>query len=192
MDTGTVISNNLLHWTDQISCYISWLIFLYIKQDVYTCNSWAIVEFQFMLSFGKLYSSFFQNLGVALPSHVYRTPSYQNWKNDEGNKIIDAAENIGISKISQVFAVDVTTIRKCLEVFIIYLCHDFFSSCDRTQSTFMERKICRESCLKMTRICGKMYDVVSRYYTTENPEYKKKFSCELQPYRNAGDSPECY
>ena len=119
---------------------------------------------------------FCQNLGVALPSHVYRTPSYQNWKNDEGNKIMDAAENIGISKISQVFAVDVTTIRKCLEVFIIYLCHDFFPSCDRTQSIFMERKICRESCLKMTRICGKMYDVVSRYYIQQKTQNTRRNS----------------
>jgi hypothetical protein len=72
--------------------------------------------------------------------------------------------------------VDVTTIRKCLEVFIIYLCHDFFPSCDRTQSIFMERKICRESCLKMTRICGKMYDVVSRYYIQQKTQNTRRNS----------------
>ena len=135
---------------------------------------------------------FCRDHGVVLPSYVYRTPFCQNRKNHERNKMFDAVEKLGISKLSRIFSIDVTTIKKCLKVLIIYLCHDALPSCDRTRGTFVEQKVCRESCLKARRICGEVYDVMSRFFITRFPKDEKKYRCELQPYRNVGDSPKCY
>jgi hypothetical protein len=135
---------------------------------------------------------FCKNHGVILSSYVYRTPFHQNLKNNELHKDFRAIEKLGLSKLSRIFSIDVVTLRKCLQFLIEIFCRDLFPSCDWTQSVFLEQKICRESCLETTRICSKMYRFIFNYYTEQHPESKKKFRCELQPYRNAGDSPECY
>jgi hypothetical protein len=113
-------------------------------------------------------------------------------KNNELNKGFSTFETLGLSKLSRFFSMDVVTLRKCLQFAIEIVCRDLFPSCDRTQSVLLEQKICRESCLETTRICSKMYRFLFNYYTEQHPESEKQFRCELQPYRNAGDSPECY
>ena len=80
---------------------------------------------------------------------------------------------------------------KCRQALIIFVCQEQFPSCDRTQSVFSKQKMCRESCLDIIRICSKLYLLVFKYYIIQHPETKKKYHCEIQPYRNAGDSPEC-
>jgi hypothetical protein len=55
----------------------------------------------------------------------------------------------------------------------------------------MEQKICHESCLELIHICHKAWKMFFKYYTIRFPEERKFLLCELQPYRNAGDSPEC-
>ena len=136
---------------------------------------------------------FCQNHGIALPNYVYKTPGSQYWRNGEDNKIFDGFEKFGPSKINLYFNVNtsIATIRKCGQAVIIFFCHEHFPSCDRTQSIFRKQTLCRESCLDVMRICGKLYQLFFKYYTIQFPETKKKYRCELQPYRNAGDSPEC-
>jgi hypothetical protein len=44
-------------------------------------------------------------------------------------------------------------------------------------------------------MCGELLKMIVRYYTISHPEKKKELEllrCEIQPYRNAGDSPECW
>ena len=135
---------------------------------------------------------FCQNHGITLPNYVYQTPDYQNNRNDEANTDFDKLRKVGASKISRFFKVDISTIRKCLQDFTIVYCRHFFPSCDRTQSVFKEQKICRESYLELTHMCGKLWEIWERYYIIEYPEEKKLLLGELQPTRNAGDSPECW
>jgi hypothetical protein len=71
-------------------------------------------------------------------------------------------------------------------------CRQYFPSCDRTQSVFKEQKICRESYLELINMGGKLFEIWENYYTIEYPEVKKVLRGELQPTRNAGDSPECW
>ena len=134
---------------------------------------------------------FCQNHGITLPSYVYKTPRSQSWKNDEGNKDFDGVERFSSFKISAYFDVDITTVRKCLQITATWFCHQYFPSCDGTQSVFMEQKICRESCLELIHICDKAWKLFFTYYTIRFPEEKKFLLCELQPYRYTGDSPEC-
>ena len=135
---------------------------------------------------------FCQNFGITLPTYVYVTPADQIWNNYGGNANADAIEKAGASRVSHFVNISVATYRKCLRALFTYYCHRRFPRCDRTQNVVVEQKVCRESCLAMIHICGKMYDVLFKYSELRFPKRKKEYRCELQPYRNAGDSPECY
>ena len=135
---------------------------------------------------------FCQNFGITLPSYVYKTPYDQKSDNNEGNRLEDVFGKVGASRISRFWNISIVTYRKCLPALFTYYCHGYFPRCDRTRSVVVEQKVCRESCLEMIHICGKMYDVLFKYFITLSPKRKKEYRCELQPYRNAGDSPECY
>ena len=136
---------------------------------------------------------FCQNHGVTLPNYVYTTPHDQHVSNYESNRDFDAMENFGMSRITNVYGTDVATVRKCLRAGILAFCHYSFPGCDRTQSIVAEQTICRESCLESISMCPKkIYDDLYVYAISLDPRDGKKYRCELQPYRNAGDSPECY
>ncbi|CAB4033190.1 angiopoietin-1 receptor-like, partial [Paramuricea clavata] len=138
---------------------------------------------------------FCQNYGIALPNYVYQTPDQQNNRNHEANKDDDIIMKLGgPSSISRNLEVDINTVRKCLQAVAIGYCHLNFPSCDRTDSVFKEQKICRESCLELTHMCGELWEMFVRWYAVGHPYHpeKKAFRCELQPSRNAGDSPECW
>ena len=135
---------------------------------------------------------FCQNHGITLPKYVFQTPKYQNKRNDRANKDYDVLVKIGASKISSFLKVDINTIRKCIQAYPTGYCRYYFPSCDRTQSVFKEQKLCRESCLELTHICGELWKMFERYYAIRHPGRKKPLRCELQPPRNAGDSPECW
>ena len=133
-----------------------------------------------------------KNLGIRLPSYVYRTPKHQISKNKEGNKVYDSYVRLGLSQVSQVFGVNETTFERCWQLLVLFYCREHFPSCDRTESVVKEQMMCRESCLHFTHVCSKIYKKFLTYYTIHFPEKKKKYECKLQPYRNAGDSPECW
>jgi hypothetical protein len=138
---------------------------------------------------------FCQNHGITLPNYVYQTPDNQNNRNDEANKDYDIFVKLGVSKIRDFLIVDINTVRKCVQAVSIAYCHLYFASCDRTRSVFKEQKICRESCFALSHMCGELWKMIVRYYTISHPEKKKELEllrCEIQPYRNAGDSPECW
>ena len=116
---------------------------------------------------------FCQNHGVTLPSFIYAMLSYQNWKNHEVNKYYDAIRRLGFSRIGRILSLDVTTVKKCIQFFTRYLCHDYFPSCDQTQSLFLKQKVCRESCLQLIDICGKMYEVFSSYLQHASQNQKR-------------------
>ena len=135
---------------------------------------------------------FCQNHGITLPSYVYGTPEHQINRNSEINKDYDFYVMLGgASKVSHLLHEDINRVKKCIEIALIGYCRYSFPRCDETQSVFKRQKICRESCLKLTHICGKLWKLV----ITANkirPMGIEMNSCELQPYRNAGDSPECW
>ena len=135
---------------------------------------------------------FCQNLGITLPSYVYMTPHDQKSNNNEGNRAMNFIRKMGASRIRRFWNISIVTYRKCLPALSTYYCHACFPSCDRTRSVTVEQKVCREPCLEVIDICGKAYDVLFKFLKTNSPKKKKEFRCELQPYRNAGDSPECY
>lgn len=138
---------------------------------------------------------FCQNHGVTLPSYVYATPSSQIESNYRRNADYNTYLRMGPTKASYYFKTDVSTIKKCVKSLIILFCHEFFPSCDRTQSVFKKRKICRESCLEFTHSCGrawKLFQTLTKIRYPGDTEKNKRTHCKLQPYRNAGDSPECW
>ena len=135
---------------------------------------------------------FCQNHGITLPTYLYMTPHDQKAHNDEANKDADTIEKLGESRVSRFLNISIATFRKCAQAVVTYYCHAYFPSCDRTQGVFVERKVCRESCLQMIHICSKIYDVLFKYVEIRFPKREKEYRCQLQPYRNAGDSPECY
>ncbi|CAB3986567.1 partial [Paramuricea clavata] len=105
---------------------------------------------------------FCQNYGIALPNYVYQTPDQQNNRNHEANKDYDVIVKLGgASSISRSVEVDINTVRKCLEAIAIGYCHLNFPSCDRTDSMFKEQKICRESCLELTHMCGELWKMLN-------------------------------
>ena len=71
----------------------------------------------------------------------------------------------------------------------------FFPGCDRTQSVLRKTMVCRESCLEFTHSCGQAWAFVETLIKIDYPDdiqcYYKMAECEF-PYRNAGDSPECW
>ena len=127
---------------------------------------------------------FCQNYGITLPSYVYRAPVDQNSNNDDGNADLISFEKLNASEIYRFINVGAAIYRKCFQAVITYYCLSRFPGCDRTRNVVVEQKVCRESCLEVNDICRKMYE----HHYAEKLIYR----CELQPYRNAGDSPECY
>ena len=130
--------------------------------------------------------------GITLPNYVYETPEFQNDRNDEIFWNYNEAVKLCVSRISRFSKVAISAVRKCAQAVTIMYCHNYFPSCDRTQSVYKEQKMCHESCLDLTHMCGKLWEMFVRYYTIEYPGTKKLWRCELQPTRNAGDSPECW
>ena len=137
---------------------------------------------------------FCQNHGVTLPDRIFRTPHQQRLYNNHGNNEFDPIFRLGIPKISRYLKVDNDTLIKCLNAAVPIVCHYKFPSCEGTKNQYKQQKTCRETCLKILRICGKMYHTLAKLYVIKNPspESKKFVHCKLQPQRNAGDSPECW
>ena len=135
-----------------------------------------------------------ENHGVTLPKYVYMPPHNQTVANYYSNKDQDAIVTIGMRRISSYFHLDVATVKWCHRVFVLIRCHFFFPSCDRTQNVYERQKICRETCLTARQTCYKLWNTFRIAVELKHPGLKIKefFQCELQPYRNAGDSPECW
>ena len=135
-----------------------------------------------------------QNLGVTLPDRIFKTPYQQRSSNNQGNNEFDQIFRLGIPKISEYLNVDNDTLIKCLKAMVPIVCHIKFPSCEGTKSQYKKQQICRETCLKVFRVCGKIIsDVFKKIYVIGNTdlESKKLVDCEL-PHRNAGESPECW
>ena len=141
------------------------------------------------------FSRFFcQNRGITLPSYVYLKPSLQIARNDHWNYQYDYYRDLDLAKLSSYFKMDISSIKKCIENMMILACHMGFPSCDRTQSVMRKRMVCRESCLDLTHSCGRVKTFAERMVAIRYPndsEIYKQVHCP-RPYRNAGDSPECW
>ena len=138
---------------------------------------------------------FCQNHGVTLPSYVYSTPSEQTDYNNRFYLNFKTYLNLGPSKASEYFRMDILSIKKCMKNVIILMCRFYFPSCDSTKNVFRKTKLCRESCLEFIDSCGPAWKLFEKYIKARYPhniEKNKQAHCELQPYRNSGDSPECW
>ncbi len=135
---------------------------------------------------------FCQNHGIILPSYVYNTPERQINRNSEINKDYDYYVMLGASKLSHFFKLDINRFEKCWDNILIFYCRYYFPRCDQTQSVFKRQKICHESCLKLAQICGGLWKLIITTQKIRFPGMTIGLSCELQQYRNAGDSPECW
>ncbi|XP_028418125.1 uncharacterized protein LOC114543261, partial [Dendronephthya gigantea] len=141
---------------------------------------------------------FCKNHGIILSNYVFRTPSRQNTKNNELNRVQDTLERLGELKISLYSKISVTKVRICIPILNIYLCHLFFPSCDRTQSVYKEKAACRETRVNVYHLCDyvSIRETFKKYFSIRwsgaTPERKKFILGDLQPVRNAGDSPECW
>lgn len=133
--------------------------------------------------------------GVPLSDYVYKPPRQQRFHNDYANNFFDNLFKAFKSKPKPLL-VGNATIRECANAFVPFLCHLYFPSCDQTQDVIKEQKICHETCLNLLHKCQKLFKKyeILKIYTTFHPDSKsKKFvHCDLQPYRHAGDSPECW
>ena len=138
---------------------------------------------------------FCQNHGITLPNYVYSTPSIQIERNDVGNAVYDGYLDAYLAKIAYHLKTDVPSLNKCMKNFWVILpCHMSFPSCDRTQSVLKKKMVCRESCLDLTHSCGRLWPFLKIWVQIRYPnstELYKLVHCEF-PYRNAGDSPECW
>ncbi|XP_028416142.1 plasminogen-like, partial [Dendronephthya gigantea] len=107
-------------------------------------------------------------------------------------------ERLGELKISLYSKISVTKVRICIPILNIYLCHLFFPSCDRTQSVYKEKAACRETRVNVYHLCDyvSIRETFKKYFSIRwsgaTPERKKFILGDLQPVRNAGDSPECW
>ena len=135
---------------------------------------------------------FCQNHGIVLSNYVYNTPANQDRRNHDINSNYDRVMKMDVIQISSFFKVNVTTVKKCIKALSLLFCHFYFPRCDGTQSVYRRQYICRESCLELTHICGNIWKMLERYFLLQFPKMAKLVNCELQPYRNAGDSPECW
>ena len=131
-----------------------------------------------------------------MSDYIHKTPHKQSYHNDEGNKAFDLVVRLGISKIIRFLNAENGTVMKCAHAFVKFICHVDFPSCEGTNSEYKEQKICRETCLVLIRICGwKIWNFVVKNITNNNPEdpeIEKFIRCKIQPFRNAGDSQECW
>ena len=138
---------------------------------------------------------FCQSHGVTLHSYVYSTPSEQTHQNDRLHLNFKVYSNLDPSKAREYFKMDIPSIKKCAKNVIILMCRFYFPSCDGTKNVFRKTKVCRESCLEFIDSCGPAWKLFEKYIKARYPhniEKNKRAHCELQPYRNAGDSPECW
>ena len=108
------------------------------------------------------------------------------------NSDYDIVMKMGVTKISSYFEVNITTVKKCMNALSLLFCHYYFPRCDGTQSVYRRQYICRESCLEVTQICSSIWKIVEPYFMIRFPKMARLVTCELQPFRNAGDSPECW
>ena len=127
-----------------------------------------------------------------MANNVYSTPANQIKKNEDLNSKYDVYVDIGAEGISLLIAVNVTTVKKCINAMSIISCHYLFPSCDSTRSVFKRQYICRETCLEAMQICGKIWEMLEEKYVMKSSKAKNRLHCHSQPYRNAGDSPECW
>ena len=130
-----------------------------------------------------------------MPDYIYKTSAEQRYRNNDGNELYNQLVTLGVRKISRIFHVDNETAIKCAYAFVPALCHLYLPSCDGTKREYKAQKICRETCFNLIRICGwKIWDLVVKYATNNNPylERESLIRCKILPYRNAGDSPECW
>ena len=130
-----------------------------------------------------------------MPKYLYMTPENQTLRNRDANIDYEKFVGLGFTVISSRLQIDIATLRRCDLIFKrAIVCHHLFPWCDRSQSVYKEQKVCRETCLNAMRICYKLWKPAEAIMVAKNPELrlKKLFRCELQPYRNAGDSPECW
>ena len=137
---------------------------------------------------------FCQNHGVILSDNIYETPYQQSWYNNYANEQLDKYVRFGVRKMSRLVKVANETVITCVHALLPVLCHNYFPSCEASRGEYKQQKICRETCLNLIRICGKMGEFLAKVYTHihPEPESKKRVRCKLLPYRNAGDSPECW
>ena len=138
---------------------------------------------------------FCQNRGITLPSYVYLTPYLQIEHNHRWNGNYDNYLDRNLTKIVHYFKTDIPCLKKCVKNLMILVCQMFFPGCDRTRSVMRKRMVCRESCLEFYHRCGQKpwtfakMAVDIRY--PDDIEAYKMTHCKF-PYRNAGDSPECW
>ena len=138
---------------------------------------------------------FCQNHGVTLPNYVYATPSKQFENNNQAHTNYNGYLNWGPVEASIFLKMEISSVKKCVKNLIVFQCRVYFPSCDTTQSVFRKRKVCRESCLEFTDSCGRGWKLFEQYMKALHPDdihINKEVHCELQPHRNAGDSPECW
>ncbi|XP_028399013.1 uncharacterized protein LOC114522511 [Dendronephthya gigantea] len=137
---------------------------------------------------------FCQNHGVTLSDYTYRRPYKQRQFNDQVNKEYEQYVRLGLPKIGKLLNVDNDAVIKCVHALVPLLCHFYFPSCEGTRSKYKEQKICRKTCLNLIHTCDKIWDFFVKAYTIKysNTKTRKLVQCKLQPYRNAGDSPECW
>ena len=130
-----------------------------------------------------------------MSDYIYKTSVKQGYRNDDSNKLYDQLVRLGVRKINRIFHVDNETAMKCVYAFVPIMCHVYFPSCEGTKSEYKEQKICRETCLDLIRICGwKIWNFVVKLFINFNPDPEREnfIRCKIQPFRNAGDSPECW
>ncbi|XP_028397248.1 uncharacterized protein LOC114521061 [Dendronephthya gigantea] len=137
---------------------------------------------------------FCQNHGVSLSDYIYKTPLKQSRSIEYVNNLHNQYLSLGVSKISRFFNVDTSAVIKCWHAYVPCMCRIHFPLCEGTESKYKKQKLCRETWLSVTRICGKITDFVAKVSEIKNlTAMSKQFIFgELQPYRNAGDSPECW
>ena len=62
-------------------------------------------------------------------------------------------------KISRHLNTDNDTVIKCAHAVVPLICHFYFPSCDGTQGEYKKQKVCRETCIKLTHICSRIWGI---------------------------------
>jgi hypothetical protein len=88
--------------------------------------------------------------------------------------------------------------ESCIKVANDSSCQDAYPKCDKTSGTLRPKPVCRETCENAEKLCDKELEALREFNKiresspNQYPLYWNLHNCSLLPYRNGGDTPECY
>jgi hypothetical protein len=86
--------------------------------------------------------------------------------------------------------------ESCIKVANDSSCQDAYPKCDKTSGTLRPKPVCRETCENTEKLCDKELETIMKFNKIPASSLGRSYwnlqNCSLLPFRNGGDTPECY